>query len=334
MSTPPIVTQYAGPIPYKLTNVNTNLNVFFSDFYPNQLSDLAIWLDGSDILNNGSNNPADGTPVVNWINKAPNLIEAKQTNSSYQPVYYSGSKGVVFSNTNDLVTINGLDTTYSSINPKETIFILLSNTTTKENYNLLYPASAGGRQLYLASNTVSQTKITTAKRPEDILLSSGDITSSNTTLLTTWRNESVDGCNINVNTNHYINGLLTGGNTLTGPYTTGGNTLIGTDNYAGNNGFNGTISEIIIYSNALSDSDRQKVESYLRWKWGTFTLNVSNPYTTQAYSNYIYPNINSNLIPPVPRNLFSGLPTLDSNNYPLIKNSITLPNILQEIKFV
>jgi hypothetical protein len=114
-----------------------------------------------------------------------------------------------------------------------------------------------------------------------------------------------------------------------------GNTLIGTDNYVGDNGFNGSISEIIIYSNAISDSDRQKVESYLYWKWENFTLNTSNPYTTQAYSNIVplYPNINSNIIPPVPRNLFSGLPGLDSNNYPLIKNFIQLPNRLRNLMF-
>ena len=110
---------------------------------------------------------------------------------------------------------------------------------------------------------------------------------------------------------------------------------IGTSNpfVQNKNYFNGTISEIIIYSNALSVSDRQKVESYLRWKWNTFTLDPSNPYSAQAYSNYLYPNIDSNLIPPVPRDLFSGEPTLDSNNYPLIKNFIQLPNRLKNSMF-
>ena len=331
MSVPPIVTQYAGPQPYKLNNVNTNINVFNSEFYPNQIADLAIWLDGTDILN--GSNPADGTPIVNWSNKASNSITVRQTNATYQPVYNSARNSVVFSNDNNNIVNNGLDTTYSSINPNETIFILLSNTTSKNNYNLLYPLSNGGRQIYLISNTVSQTKLITAQRPEITLLNSGDITSSNTTLITTWRNETIDGCNTNVNINHYINGLLTGGNTTTAPYATGGDTLIGTDNYVGNNGFNGTISEIIIYSNALSDSDRQKVESYLRWKWNTFSLDPSNPYSSQPYTNYIYPNIDSNLIPAFPRDLYSGEPTLDSNNYPLIKNFIQLPNILKNIKF-
>ena len=331
MATPQVIIDYAGPQPYKITNLTTNINVFNSVYYPNQISDLAIWLDGSDILNNGSNNPADGTRIDNWSNKASNSITVKQTNATYQPVYNSASRGVVFSNDNDAITKNGLDTTYSSTNPNETIFILLSNTTTKNNYNLLYPLSNGGRQLYLLSNTVSQTKLITAQRPEITLLQSGDIATSNVRLITTWRDKDPAGCN--VNTNHYINGLLTGGNTTTAPYTNGGDTVIGTDNYTGNNGFNGTISEIIIYSNALSDSDREKVESYLRWKWNNFSLDPSNPYSAAPYTNYTYPNIDSNLIPAVPRNLFSGQPPLNSNNYPLIKNFIELPNRLRNLKF-
>jgi len=329
MSDPPIITQYAGPIPYKITNVNTNLNVFFSDFYPNQLSDLAIWLDGKDVNGNGTN-PADGTALSSWFNKAPNSISVKQeTSPAYQPVFNSVT-GVVFTNPNDKSTKNGFDTTYSSENVNETIFILLNIRITQSNYNLLYPTLTGGRQLYLLSNTPLQTTLTTAKLSEENLLESGIVEDKvKATLVSSWNN--------NGSINHYIDGFLTGSINKT-PYTTGGNTLIGTDNYVGDNGFNGSISEIIIYSNILSDDDREKVESYLYWKWDTFTLNPLNPYTTQAYSNVVslYPSIDSNLIPAVPRDLFSSFdkkPILDSNDYPLIKNFITLPNTLQNVKF-
>jgi hypothetical protein len=338
MATPPIVTQYAGPTPYKLTNVETNINVFNSyiPFYPNQLSDLAIWLDGTDILNNSSNNPADGTAMDYWANKAPNAISVTQDTSSYRPTFNSLT-GVDFVNTNNEGGINGFDTTYSPGDYKETVFILLNNTTTENDYNLLYPELSYGRQLYLNSNTDSQTTLTTAIRSGPNLLQAGIVTSDNPTLVS-MTSSNIDNCNITVsiNINHYINGLLTGTYTDVDKYNFGINTLIGTDNYVGNNGFNGSISEIIIYSNTLSDSDRQKVESYLYWKWNkNFSLDPSNPYTEQAYSNQasLYPNINSNLIPPIPRNLFSGLPTLDSNNYPLIKNFIQLPNRLRNVMF-
>ena len=107
MSVPPIVTQYGGPQPYKLNNVNTNINVFNSEFYPNQIADLAIWLDGTDILN--GSNPADGTPIVNWSNKASNSISVRQTNATYQPVYNSARNSVVFSNDNNNICLPSLE---------------------------------------------------------------------------------------------------------------------------------------------------------------------------------------------------------------------------------
>lgn len=326
MATPPIVTQYAGPTPYKLNNFVTGNDVFTSPLYPNQISDLAIWLDGKDILNNGSNNPADGTPVSVWANKAPNSIIVNQDTIAYRPVFNSVDKGVVFSNTNSVTkgTINGLDTTYFSGNKYETIFILLNNKLSANNYTLLSPTSTKDKYIYLLSNTSTETILTTGT--DGVLLESGNVTEGTPTLVSTW--------NSNGAIYHYINGLLTG-NTNKPAYEAGANTLIGTDNYIEENanGFNGSISEIIIYSNVLSDSERQKVESYLYWKWGTFILDKDNPYKEEAYSNYLYPNIDSNLIPAVPRNLFSGEPTLDSNNYPLIKNFIQLPNILKNTKF-
>ena len=317
MSTPPIVTQYAGPTPYKMTNIVTGNDVFTSAFYPNQISNLAIWLDGGDILNNGSNNPVEGTKIDVWVNKAPNSITVTQNfNPSYQPESLDNS--VLFTNLNDETTINGLDTTYISAYNNETVFILLTNTETANNYNLLFPTSPGfgSRQLYLSNSSPSKI-LTSATYLENTLLSAGSILSGPPTLVSTWANGSI--------LKHYVNGqFINQGTVVYNPFAQV-NTLIGTDGYAGLNGFNGTISEIIIYSNALSDSDRQKVESYLYWKWNTFTLDPSNPYTTEPYTNYLYPKINSNLIPPVPRNLYSGLPALDSNNYPLIKNFMQTP---------
>lgn len=336
MSTPPIVTQYAGPTPYKLTNVETNINVFNSyiPFYPNQLSDLAIWLDGKDVLGNGT--PLNfGDPIPVWANKAPNAITVTQTNEEYKPTYDTSETGVVFNNTNTgpLGNIKGFNTTYGSANNSETIFILLQYTANDSfNYNLLYPSiKDGGRQLSLLSNTSDTTKLKSAilTEEESVNILTDGIVVGSPTLVSSWDDAST--------LIHYINGASTGSAEPLNPFTGVANTLIGTDNYEGNQGLLGTISEIIIYSNALSDSDRQKVESYLYWKWNkNFSLDPSNPYTTQAYSNqtYLYPNINSNLIPPVPRNLFSALPTLDSNNYPLIKNFIQLPNILKNTKFI
>jgi len=274
MSTPPIVTQYGGATPYKLTNVPTVARVFDSYFFPNQIPNLAVWLDGKDILINGSI-PANGDPMSSWSNKAPNLIQVTQLINSNRPTFNSVS-GVNFVNNSGLTILNGFNTDYSSQNTYETVFILFSNTASPQTYNLLYPTTSGGRQLYVGPSAV----LTTAALSNGVLLESGTVTPGATTLISSW--------NSNGTIKHYINGLVTVSSNAS-PYTAGGNTLIGTDNYAQSDRFNGSISEIIIYSNVLSDTDRQKVESYLYWKWNTFVLDNGNPYKTVNYINYFYP---------------------------------------------
>lgn len=332
MATPPIVTQYAGPTPYKLTNVETNINVFNSNipFYPNQLSNLAIWLDGTDVLGNGTI-LSPGVSIPTWVNKASNSITVTQTGLfEAEPICNDNSDGVFFNNPNNDGTKSGFDTTYGGSYNNETIFILLNNdnsTNPGDTYTLLCPSVSQGRKLSLLSNSSAISRLNTERYLTNTVLVAGDVTTGVNTLVS-------QKTSLNLNVFHYINGLQIQSSAMGTGFTSGGTTVIGTDNY-GNGGFNGNISEIIIYSNALSDSDRQKVESYLFWKWNTFTLDPSNPYTTQAYSNQVslYPKINSNVIPPVPRNLYSGLPTLDSNNYPLIQNFIQLPNRLKNSMF-
>ena len=315
--------------PYKTTRYINYLyprNVFYSYFYPNQISNLAIWLDGKDILNNGSNNPPNGTAIEIWANKASNSIAVQQPTSAYRPLVNSVS-GVDFINT--ALTINGFDTDYY-LGKSETIFFVLNIATTiKINNNLLYPESNAGRQLYLGSNTPTQTILTSSRQPEEKILESGILPVGTPTLLVSWSSNVAGGCNVPVAINHYINGLLTGTFSANASYATSGKTYIGTDNY-GTSGFNGTISEILIYSNILTDSERQKVESYLNWKWNTFRLDDGNPYQINPYSNYAYPNIDSNIIPATSNNLYAG-PKFDS--YPLITNFLQTPFRLRNVMF-
>jgi hypothetical protein len=47
--------------------------------------------------------------------------------------------------------------------------------------------------------------------------------------------------------------------------------------------FIGNIQEVIVINPGMADSDRQKVEGYLAWKWGLQTkLPRSHPYASQA----------------------------------------------------
>jgi hypothetical protein len=49
--------------------------------------------------------------------------------------------------------------------------------------------------------------------------------------------------------------------------------------------FTGNVAEILVYSTTLSTNERQQIEGYLAWKWGTQTrLPSTHPYSTIAYN--------------------------------------------------
>lgn len=60
--------------------------------------------------------------------------------------------------------------------------------------------------------------------------------------------------------------------------------FLGKSNWAQDAGFlSGNISEMVMYSTAFSATDRQKLEGYLAWKWGTVAyLPVGHAYKTSA----------------------------------------------------
>ena len=79
----------------------------------------------------------------------------------------------------------------------------------------------------------------------------------------------------------YLNGNLTGSFASTGAF---GFTAYGLGNYVGapvygNEPFIGYIGEMIVFNSALNSSQRQQMEGYLAWKWGTQTsLAVNHQY--------------------------------------------------------
>ena len=55
------------------------------------------------------------------------------------------------------------------------------------------------------------------------------------------------------------------------------------DTYAGSQNWPGYIGEVVIYGVALTDTQRQKIEGYLAWKWGLqSSLPPGHPYKTAA----------------------------------------------------
>lgn len=326
MSLPPIITKFAGPQPYRMSNVDSNFvsTTYITEFFPNQLSNLAVWLDGTDIAGNGS--ATSSRLLTTWVNKASNSINCT-TPSPYEPYYNNITRAVEFTNSNNNTIINGFELNYTAKDNFETVYMVFSydNTLTPNSFmNLLYPNSNGGRQIYISDKD----NLVTNNLGNGIRLSNGDVSINTITLVNVLINNS--------NVSHYTNGTYVGIKDNNFIFTSGDKTFLGTDNYIGSNGLNGSIYEVLIYSNVLSDSDRQKIESYLYHKWTNFSLDPSNPYYTIPYSNINnvlhYPNLDINLFQQ-PYGLTTNLPTLNSNNYPLIQNLIRFPNRLSNVSF-
>jgi hypothetical protein len=77
----------------------------------------------------------------------------------------------------------------------------------------------------------------------------------------------------------FINGLLTGTNTQ---FTTDLQSWAGASmGYYQGSYYTGNVKELLIYSNYVTDSNRQQIEGYLAWKWGVpGNLNSNTPVST------------------------------------------------------
>ena len=171
-------------------------------------------------------------------------------------------------------------------------------------------------------STIDKFNVSTTNINGAVVIANGTL-SQNTTTLT---NSLISPTQVT----HYVNGTSNGSSNYTEIFETGVSYL-GFDNYLGDNCFNGTMYEVLIYSNVLADSDRYKIEAYLYQKWA-FNLDPTNPYKISGYSNYNYPLINSNNFIGTKSFTFTG--SIDSNSYTLIKNYYTkLTNTLSNAPF-
>lgn len=325
MSVPPIVNQFAGPQPYKLfSGSNTILNTFTPS---NLTNNLALWLDAApnstpDLSGNFYNFDLSGDDYVfRWRDKSPNKYNALCTNSdmSTAPIF-DGNNGIFFSN-QVLTSTQGLYTNYTG-SAIESIFIVCKPSTITEGSVIISSDISGGRSIFIdlytdLSGTLPYFFIGSNEiKP----LLRGGYTPLNERILT----ESLFNSPLS-NFKTYTNGRNTSSIT-DGIFSisTAVSNIIGLGNFNTSNskwGFNGIINEILIYSNILSDTERQKIESYLGYKWG-LTLNSQNPYYQVIYSNYAYPLLNCNYF--TISSVTKSAP-INVANYPFVSNYFVNP---------
>ena len=219
-----------------------------SGFDPRSIVGCSLWLDGADTATMNS------TPTVTtWTDKS-----GQGNNVTGTATYSSGT--ITFNGTNQAFS----NTTYVFPSNAYSMFAVYSNTTAPAATSYMNVVYGNGGYpmlgIYGYLNAVSARSVvanTGALSP--------NVAASSTVLVSATYTPSTFS--------PFINGSA--------ETTLAGTTLAATGIYVGGptNYFNGSISEILIYSATLTSTQRQSVEGYLTWKWG-LRVRVPSPVTT------------------------------------------------------
>lgn len=241
-------------------------------------SALLAWYDSSNAASvrtgaAGISQAANGDPVTEWRDLSGNGYHASQSIAARQPTFnattWTGSKTTITFNAvdNGLVVTGitwqtysyGLAVRHASIGSVRA-FLTKRPAVSASFFWFLYNSTSGSFNWDQNGNRYNTTFI------------------PNTT--TDYIYTIVRPLN-GTNRSQYVNGTMSG-TTATNPDNSNSETLIiGNDYSAANRGASANISELVIASTGLSDADRQRLEGYLAWKWGTVgSLPVSHPFKT------------------------------------------------------
>lgn len=245
-----------------------------TSFLPTYMPGVQLWLDGADPLGTGTA-PANGTTITTWADKSGNARNATSVGS---PVFNTSSNAIVLNGTSQ-----GFSVSYPGVHATETCFAVINMTTPNSFAFFIETGISYARQFYMYFNTLQlgQTNI------------GGN--ASSPTLLTASSNTILGYTANSTNSFFFFNGVSgpTGTALVAPPSET--TLYIG---YSGSAQFlGGTISEMLIYDQVLTSSQRQVVEGYLAWKWGIqgslasnhpFRYSVPNSQSISGMTNFTY----------------------------------------------
>ena len=221
-----------------------------SDFVPSDLAPL-LWLDASD----SSTLTLSGSLVNQWSDKSGNNNHATQTNSSYMPTYSSN-------------ILNNLNMVYFS------------------RYKQLLGSTGEYRDLYLVLKNVRRFAMVFGNQNNDDSLRMIQYRFSPTPDSNDWHYNELDNLYVNGEQTYVISGTYY----IVRSYRSnevgfGSSFQYYLNSSFGNNGryFGGYLGEVIAFSSAQSDDNRQKIEGYLAHKWGlTGNLSNTHPYYSEV----------------------------------------------------
>jgi hypothetical protein len=235
-------------------------------FIPTSVTGCQLWFDATDPLNTGSA-PTNGSSITTWYDKSG---YARNATSASSNVY--NSTGL---NSKPAITINTASTNYQWLNgsvPITTntisVFVIMSmNSTNTGVAGRIIGFSQPGvhdwdNNNYFGLNRNNGTNIIPYRNG---VYSNSSFTSFSVPYLCEcW----FDGTNVNSTVQKgastSISSVASSGNFNITSFAIGNDSTF----IDGTGQFNGFISEILVYNTSLSQTDRQKVEGYLSWKWG------------------------------------------------------------------
>lgn len=228
------------------------------------ISGLSLWL-RADCVSGVADIPADNSTISTWSDLSGN---GNNATSSGTPTFQSDSGNLI--NSQPVINFNG-SSSFSSIDirpttrPNLTIFAVYKERGSGNREGVWGIDDGGWDRFFIAKWSGNNGLISVGNQAN--VANTGVIGSA--TLVTTVMKH-----NVSSGTTVYVNGVLaatlTDGSNPTAAYT---NLLIGSGGSGLN--FNGDIAEIIIFSQALTNSDVITVNGYLNTKYG---LNISSTY--------------------------------------------------------
>jgi hypothetical protein len=231
-----------------------------TDWTPAEITTSA-WLDASD----SSTITESGGSVSQWDDKSGNGLNVTQGTGSYQPVL--GTNEIQFDGVDDNLFASGSDFPYGA-SGAYTAFIVFRSAVSQTNDSIGLITGNGNSStanplICVVANSSFRTYV-------DGTLSSSAWSADNTRYIGASR---FDGAEHET----FIDG--TSGGTTTATQGASGTFSIGGVGGSGTRFFEGAISEMLIFNNAISLSNRQTVEGYLAHKWGlAANLDAAHPY--------------------------------------------------------
>ena len=249
---------------------------------PTELANKALWLDAADIDGNGIQAGAGEGGLVNgvlatWVDKSGNGRNATQATVDLRPLLVldaqNGLPVIRFDGYNDLLSATMPSLTGSTNN------LFWVQRTTDGNYMPMGTNNGASGWVLIANSGDGNTDIAGA-----YVGMVGGV--NNPTAGSFWRDGVAAGWTTRASVYSSLNNAAHIVEALSTPINFNGNLFLGGSAGRGNGDswyYAGDINEVLVTTSTLTTADRQLVEGYLAWKWGTQALlPVASPYFTAA----------------------------------------------------